>query len=77
MMDRMRQYILSIMAILLFFAGAVAFGGSYSMRLEKDSPVHKAQVLTYLRLTGLKLGLVVNFGQGRLIDGLCRVANGL
>lgn len=31
--------------------------------------VHKAQVLTYLRLTNLKLGLVINFGQGRLIDG--------
>ena len=44
---------------------------------EKESPVHKAQVLTYLRLTGLKLGLVINFGQGRLIDGLTRMVNGL
>jgi GxxExxY protein len=39
--------------------------------------VHKAQVLTYLRLTNLKLGLVINFGQQRLIDGWCRVVNGL
>ena len=39
--------------------------------------VHKAQVLTYLRLTNLKLGLVINFGQGRLIDGWERVANHL
>jgi GxxExxY protein len=39
--------------------------------------VHKAQVLTYLRLTNLKLGLVINFGQGRLIDGWDRVVNNL
>jgi GxxExxY protein len=32
--------------------------------------VHKAQVLTYLRLTNLKLGLVINFGQGHLISTL-------
>lgn len=44
---------------------------------EKELAVHKAQVLTYLRLTGLKLGFVINFGQGRLIDGLTRVVNGL
>jgi GxxExxY protein len=40
-------------------------------------PVHKAQLLTYLRLTGLKLGLVLNFGQGRLVDGITRVVNQL
>lgn len=39
--------------------------------------VHKAQVLTYLRLTNLKLGIVINFGQGRLIDGWSRVVNDL
>ena len=39
--------------------------------------VHKAQVLTYLRLTNLKLGLVINFGQRRLIDGWERVVNNL
>jgi GxxExxY protein len=44
---------------------------------EKELAVHKAQVLTYLRLTKLKLGLVINFGQTRLIDGLTRVVNGL
>ena len=42
---------------------------------ENEHAVHKAQVLTYLRLTDLKLGLVLNFGQGRLIDGLTRVVN--
>ena len=39
--------------------------------------IHKAQVLTYLRLTGLKLGIVANFGQERLIDGWQRVVNDL
>lgn len=42
---------------------------------EATSVVHKAQVLTYLRLTGLKLGIVINFGQTRLIDGWNRVVN--
>lgn len=44
---------------------------------ETVQAIHKAQVLTYLRLTNLKLGLVVNFGQGRLIDGWSRVVNSL
>lgn len=39
--------------------------------------VHKAQVLTYLKLTKLKLGIVINFGQPRLIDGWNRVVNEL
>jgi GxxExxY protein len=44
---------------------------------ENKNSVYKAQVLTYLRLTGLKLGLVINFGHGRLMEGVTRVANGL
>ena len=44
---------------------------------EKVLAVHKAQVFIYLRLTNLKLGLVINFGQGRLIDGWERVVNNL
>lgn len=44
---------------------------------EENHSFHKAQVLTYLRLTGLKLGLVLNFGKERLIDGFSRVVNGL
>ena len=42
-----------------------------------DHPLYTTQVLTYLRLTNLKLGLVINFGKGRIIDGLIRVVNGL
>lgn len=44
---------------------------------ETVLPIHNAQVLTYLRLTNLKLGLVINFGQKRLVDGWCRIVNGL
>ena len=44
---------------------------------ENDNPIFKAQVLTYLRLTGLKLGLLINFGQIKLLDGYSRVVNGL
>jgi GxxExxY protein len=45
--------------------------------VEKNNELHKAQLLTYLRLTNLKLGLVLNFGQATLLDGLTRVVNGL
>ncbi|MGA2749254.1 MAG: GxxExxY protein [Verrucomicrobiota bacterium] len=40
-------------------------------------PVFQAQMLTYLRLTGLKLGLVINFGERLVKDGIHRVVNGL
>ena len=39
--------------------------------------IFEAQTLTYLRLTNLKLGLVINFGEKRVIDGFHRVVNGL
>lgn len=45
--------------------------------VEMYNPVFEAQVLTYLRLTGLKLGLVLNFGEILLKKGVHRVANGL
>ena len=40
------------------------------------SEVHMKQVLTQLRLTGLKLGLLVNFGEVHLKNGIKRVING-
>lgn len=41
------------------------------------APVFMAQLLTYLRVTGLRLGLLLNFGQRHLKDGVRRVVNGL
>jgi len=41
------------------------------------NPIFEAQVLTYLRLTGHRLGLVINFGERVVKDGLHRVVNGL
>jgi GxxExxY protein len=45
--------------------------------VEPWNPIFQAQRLTYLRLTGLKLGLVINFGERRVADGIHRVVNGL
>ncbi len=42
---------------------------------EKLSPVHKKQLLTYLRLADKRLGLLINFGEGLIRDGIHRVAN--
>jgi len=38
--------------------------------VETIIPVHEAQLLTYLRLTGCKLGLLVNFNVEKAIDGV-------
>jgi GxxExxY protein len=43
----------------------------------KYNEIFEAQTLTYLRLTGLKLGLVINFGEKRVKDGIHRIVNGL
>ena len=45
--------------------------------VEKVAPVHKKQVLTYLRLANMKLGLLINFGEALIKDGITRVVNGL
>ncbi len=45
--------------------------------VEKLAPVHFKQVQTYLKLTNLKLGLLVNFNEVLIRDGLRRVANKL
>ncbi len=39
-------------------------------------PLHTAQLLTYLKLTNKKLGLLINFNTTKLVDGLDRVMNG-
>ncbi len=45
--------------------------------VEKVLPVHKKQLMTYLRLSGTKLGLLVNFNVNLIKDGIERVVNGL
>lgn len=43
---------------------------------EKNHPIYETQLLTYLRLTGIKLGLLVNFGAPYVKDGISRIING-
>jgi GxxExxY protein len=45
--------------------------------VEKVSNAHRKQLLTYLRLTGLKLGFILNFSAAVMKDGVIRVVNGL
>lgn len=45
--------------------------------VESLAPVHKKQLLTYLRLTNKRLGLLINFGSALIKDGITRLANGL
>jgi len=45
--------------------------------LEALAPVHFAQTLTYLKLSGLKLGLLINFNTKILKDGIHRLVNNL
>ena len=45
--------------------------------IEGFAPIHEAQVITYLKLTGCKLGLLLNFNEIRLRDGIKRVVYGL
>ena len=43
--------------------------------VETLHPIHHAQVLTYLKLSGLRVGLLVNFNVPRIIDGIHRIVN--
>jgi len=45
--------------------------------VENLAPVHKKQTLTYVRLANKRLGLLLNFGAARMIDGITRVVHGL
>ncbi len=44
--------------------------------VEHTQPVHKKQLLTYLRLHDKRLGLLINFGTALIKDGIERVVNG-
>ena len=45
--------------------------------VEEIAPVHKKQVLTYLKLTDCRLGLLINFNVALIKDGIYRVVNNL
>lgn len=45
--------------------------------VESIAPVHPKQLLTYLKITGLKLGLLINFNEKFIKDGISRIANKL
>jgi GxxExxY protein len=44
--------------------------------IERLTPTHKKVLLTYLRLANKPLGLLINYGQELLKDGICRLVNG-
>jgi iron complex transport system substrate-binding protein len=44
--------------------------------VERLAEVHSKQLLTYLRLLDLRVGLLINFGAARMKDGLHRIVNG-
>lgn len=43
--------------------------------VENTAPVHRKQLLTYLKLTGLKVGLLRNFGESLMKNGIHRLVN--
>src|ERR1700694_4529462 len=45
--------------------------------LEAVAPVHKKQLLTYLKLADKRLGLLINFNVALIKDGITRIVNGL
>ena len=44
--------------------------------VETMHPTHKKHLMTYLRLTGMKLGVVLNFGEVLMKDGITRTIHG-
>jgi GxxExxY protein len=62
------------------FRADLIVGGAVIVELksvEIVAPVHKKQLLTYLRLADKRLGLLVNFGAELIKDGITRVVNQL
>lgn len=45
--------------------------------VELIAPVHPKQLLTYLKVNGLKLGLLINFNEKLIKDGITRIVNNL
>jgi len=45
--------------------------------VEIIAPVHPKQLLTYLKITGIKLGLLINFNEALIKNGITRIVNNL
>ena len=45
--------------------------------VEAIAPVHQKQLLTYLKITGIKLGLLINFNEALIKNGIQRIVNNL
>ena len=45
--------------------------------VEQTAPVHRKQVITYIKLADKRLGLLINFGSALIKDGITRLVNGL
>ena len=45
--------------------------------MEHTADIHRKQLLTYLRTSGMKLGLLINFGELLIKNGITRIVNGL
>ena len=62
----------------LGFRADLIINGCFIVELksvEKIAPVHAKQLLTYRKLTDFRLGLLINFGDALLKDGIKRLAN--
>ena len=45
--------------------------------MQEEHPVHRKQVITYIRVADIRLGLPINFGASRIKDGITRLVNGI
>lgn len=62
------------------FRADIIVAGKVTLELksvERVTNAHKKQLLTYLKLTDLKLGFLLNFGQAMMKHGITRIVNGL
>ena len=61
----------------LGFRADIIVEGKVIIEIKSIAEVHYKQVLTYLRLTGLKLGILINFNEVLVKDGIHRIVNNL
>ncbi len=62
------------------FRADLVVGGKVMVELksvDRIADVHKTQLLTYLKLSGMKLGLLINFNEALIKDGITRIVNKL